>query len=747
MRNRFEQTLRETYYRIGGLPSVRKMVMSCRGSAAILMYHRVLPDCEVLRYPDPNARECVPTSAFEEQVRFVSTNCRPVSMQALHRELQHHTSAADRLPVAVTFDDGYRDNMLHALPILRKYGVPATIYVSTAFTDKSGTPWWHEAWRILQELTRLAMVWNGRTVLWELRTPRQKRQCWFDLSRRFSQLPVGKQDELLNRMREGLPGESCGRSTGLWLSWEDLQVLDRDPLVAIGAHGHNHANLTAVAESAARDDIARSKSLLDEHLQQPVTDFAYPFGEVNDTVGRLVAEAGFRTAVTTQASPVAQGDAMRLPRHFISGECSPRQLEAKLSGWSAFWLNTAVGRAFTGAHHRDTARQDAPKVLYMLPVAWRGGAEKMTIELASHMPGFDPVFILPDGELARKLSRDHEVIINDEWIVADANTGKFRTLCGFPKRLIRNTSFIFRAARRHRVDMIHACRLPSAIYCIPARILLRVPLVWTNHDILPKTFKERIRAFIAAAFSSSTVCVSKACSVHSVPRRKTRVIHCGVLPASDIPECRIESIRRFIGHSPQNIYLGMIGRMARGKGHPEFLRLFRRLLHRYPNLRFVAIGMDPSTAEPDYARKTMNYVDESAISHAVSIAGFTDEIPAWCRVLDFVVSYSTLDEAFACTMLEAMAYGAIPVGPARGGIVEFLKDGFNGFTIDPSSEDDSFRKMTSVLDSYLKDRDAFGTIRRNGFGTFMSAFTTEAMCSQYRDVYNALLSRRFSFPA
>lgn len=737
MNDHFGQITREAYYRIGNLSPLRRLMRPFQGQACILMYHRILPHDEITDDPT-TVRNSVSTFRFEEQISFLAMNYCVVTLN----ELRIQEKKPDLMPVVVTFDDGYKDNLVHALPILKKYNVPATIYVATSMTEGNGVVWWHESWRILQKLNRLEVEWKGKTLIWELRTFRQKRQCWFDLRCYFLELQREEQNELLSRMRNGKPPVDL---SNLWLSWEDLKALSREPLITIGSHGHNHENLMCLSETDAREDIVKSKKLLEDHINKPVAHFCYPYGNVSEREIRLVRETGFVTAVTTKTRPVAVGDEMHLPRHAMLNDLTYRKLDTKLSGWSFFWHKKLRSRTKVDPIHLEDSRPAKPRVLYMLPVSFRGGAEKVTIEMASHMHGYDPVFMLPEGDLSRELSRNHEVIVNDKWISAGTRTGKIRVLFSFLK-LLMNTLFIYRSARHKRIDMIHACRMPSAIRSILAARLLQIPLIWTNHDVLQRTSKEYLFAFIAGLLSSATVFVSKASSVNCISMAKSSVIHNGALPVH-ISEEVVNSIRTRIGYSPQNIYLGIIGRVIACKGHLQFLKLFRGLLSKHPNLRLLIIGMNPATEDAAYAREIGNYIKEYGLDNEVLIIEFNDQVPAYCRVLDFVVSYSQVEEAFAGTMLEAMAYGSIPIGSTNGGLPEYLKDGYNGFFINPFSEDISLRTMTDILDRYTKDRSTFAEIRRQGLETFKTSFSTETMCSKYRDLYDSLLSRRFSSTA
>ena len=108
-----------------------------RGNGAILTYHRVLPDSIV--YEDSILNIAVSTTNFRKQIAYLKNN---FSILPIDSFLKHINSDAKQFKLLITFDDGYKDNLDYAYPILKEFNVPAIIYVITKFIGNKFSPWW-----------------------------------------------------------------------------------------------------------------------------------------------------------------------------------------------------------------------------------------------------------------------------------------------------------------------------------------------------------------------------------------------------------------------------------------------------------------------------------------------------------------------------------------------------------------------------------------------------------------------------
>jgi peptidoglycan/xylan/chitin deacetylase (PgdA/CDA1 family) len=270
----------------------------------ILLYHRVIPSDKLSKvYSSPHI--VVRQDTFEKQMKFISQNYTVLSLD----EFLVHRSHEKPLPlktVIVTFDDGWRDNYMYAFPVLRKYSIPATIFLTTQFVGKKHV-FWQEKLRFL--LSRLHEHVVNSSVefpacLQELPTMSRDYFQVQNLKDAIMHLPdklkyadqIVRNDiiicleQYLNRPR--LPTESNS-----FLNWEELREMAQFQ-VTFGSHGASHKILTLLSPKEITEELSASKRQIEEELGVKVTTFAYPDGSYNEFIINKLRAYGYKSALT-----------------------------------------------------------------------------------------------------------------------------------------------------------------------------------------------------------------------------------------------------------------------------------------------------------------------------------------------------------------------------------------------------------------------------------------------------------------
>jgi peptidoglycan/xylan/chitin deacetylase (PgdA/CDA1 family) len=272
--------------------------------AAILLYHRVSS-----AQWDPWGLAVEP-DLFEQQLALLVSSFKPLPLAELVGRLE-----ADEVPpgaVAVTFDDGYRDNLVTGKPLLERYEIPATVFVVSGSVDSDRDFWWDELERLAPQLAARAnddletvfRGWHGRL---QSLTEEERRQTLADLG-----------------------GEIHGDEPTT-MSAEELRRLASGPLVEIGAHTVTHPLLTNLTMDEQLEEMRGSKQALERLLLGPIDGFSYPYGAYDGLAVSATRAAGFAFACTSARTAVGPGtDLAELPRVPV-GNCSGAELEARLA--------------------------------------------------------------------------------------------------------------------------------------------------------------------------------------------------------------------------------------------------------------------------------------------------------------------------------------------------------------------------------------------------------------------------------
>jgi len=294
--------------------------------------------------PDPQLL-CVAPRHFAEHLEVLNRVARPTPLT----DLVHRPLGETRAPpaVAVTFDDGYADNLHEAAPLLRRHGVPATVFVVASAVGSQREFWWDELERLLLQpgvVPRLVPGPGGvecgpadfgrasvytpndaeRHASWNVtrtEVPTERHQLYMQMCHALRPLPAEARAAALADLAAQCRVDPVGRYTHRPLSREELVRLADDGLVEVGAHTLTHALLAGLPVERQRAEIVEGRRLLEEVLGREVTSFSYPYGGRRDYTAATVAlvrEAGFRRACANFAGVVRPGtDGWQLPRMLV----------------------------------------------------------------------------------------------------------------------------------------------------------------------------------------------------------------------------------------------------------------------------------------------------------------------------------------------------------------------------------------------------------------------------------------------
>ncbi|SHG11451.1 Glycosyltransferase involved in cell wall bisynthesis [Microbulbifer donghaiensis] len=306
----------------------------------VVTFHRVLPDALRRQYPFP--RLAVTPQELDWFLTYFARHYSCGTLAECHRRF-----AAGERPekplLAITFDDGQRDNFEYALPVLQKAGLRASFFVPTGHVTRGDAIWHDTLGFAALAAARSTSAWNAferRLERWSLQLPAGPRPL-DRLVEQAKHLSTNDRRELIEELHRAVPDAEVP-PWALLMNEPQLRRV-RDTGHEVGSHTINHVMLPQCAVDERRRELEESRSVLEGWLNQSVDSFCYPNGDCDDASARAVAEAGYARAVTTATGVnTAETDPTRLQRHDLDafevrdqltrGLSNPL-LAFRLSGW------------------------------------------------------------------------------------------------------------------------------------------------------------------------------------------------------------------------------------------------------------------------------------------------------------------------------------------------------------------------------------------------------------------------------
>ena len=265
-----------------------------KSQVAILIYHRICPR------QDNWSIGTLSPDAFESQIRYFCRSWEVLSLEKLAQYIHHGKSLPEKALV-VTLDDGYKDNYLHAYPILKKYHAPATIFLTTGHIGTGKLFWWDKVGYAIQ-YTTASQLDLGELGRYSLTAEFDRSHIILMLKEALQKLSDERKSFLIEKLLSiasvNVPPHLAEE---IILSWDEVREMSNDG-INFGAHSVNHPILTQLPLEHARWEIIQSKKDIEEKLGHPVTAFSYPNGEFSPRVIEFVKESGFTCAVSVLPS-------------------------------------------------------------------------------------------------------------------------------------------------------------------------------------------------------------------------------------------------------------------------------------------------------------------------------------------------------------------------------------------------------------------------------------------------------------
>ncbi|MCX7424632.1 MAG: polysaccharide deacetylase family protein [Planctomycetia bacterium] len=256
-------------------------------------------------------------SVFAEHMESLAKRFNPVSLDDVS-SFFYEGKDLPRRAVAITFDDGFRDNYDVAAPILERLGLQATFYIAVGCVEEDKLPWFCRLRRAF--LTTQVPNWtdpiDGRP--WKISDLTSRIEARQNVMRACARRSGDSLEELLRTIERGLDLPKLEPNDRLMMNWDEIRSLRRRGHI-IGSHTMSHPNVAHIGPDDVLRELQESKRLLEQRLGETIVHFSYPVPTLQphwteDTV-LATAQVGYRTAVTCASGSAGRGNrALSLPR-------------------------------------------------------------------------------------------------------------------------------------------------------------------------------------------------------------------------------------------------------------------------------------------------------------------------------------------------------------------------------------------------------------------------------------------------
>lgn len=381
-----------------------------------------------------------------------------------------------------------------------------------------------------------------------------------------------------------------------------------------------------------------------------------------------------------------------------------------------------------------------------------GGAEVNLFYLLGGMKSeqFFPVVVVPyEGPLTERLKEmqiEYRVIRRSKFI--STSTYIFGEKIFNPFAVMYDFFVFFPTIwklknflKKERINVVHTNSMLAHIYGAIAARLAEVPCIWHMQDIVdPKMASGLARKALVSLggiLPEKIVVVSKAVGQMFTGKniQKVQVVYNGTDVEKFSPDVDGSLIRKDFNIADDELVVGIVGRLKPWKGQKEFLKAASGVARSLPNTTFLIVG-DTTFGYKEYKDELIQLADELGISSRVILTGKRNDIPNVIRAMDVMVHASLKPEPFGLVIVEGMASGIPVVASSRGGPLEIIEDGKDGYLVNPEETDMLANKIIELL----KDQSLRQKIAEAARKKVVEQFSIKNFVKQFQKIYLEVLN-------
>jgi len=310
-----------------------------KGIGAFMMLHHILPNGGLQTGFAPNSGLEITPQFLDDVIRFVKQKgYRIVSIEESWKIMTGAISC-DEPFVVFTIDDGYRDNLVHALPVFQKNDCPFTIFIAPKITDGTCELWWQGLERVIAANDQVSGTIAAQQFNLSTTNDEECNAAFTRLYWPLRNLPEHEQRMWIRKFCESYHVDLDKMCADQAMTWDQVKQIASDPLCTIGAHTIHHYAMSKLGTDEALKEAVESREQIARQLGRAPEFFAYPYGDEGSAGPRdfeLMHKAGFKMALTTRKGLIYnehKNHLTALPRLSLNGGYQQlHYIDALLSG-------------------------------------------------------------------------------------------------------------------------------------------------------------------------------------------------------------------------------------------------------------------------------------------------------------------------------------------------------------------------------------------------------------------------------
>lgn len=292
--------------------------------------------------------------------------------------------------------------------------------------------------------------------------------------------------------------------------------------------------------------------------------------------------------------------------------------------------------------------------------------------------------------------------------------------------------------RVNKINVIHTGAMVAHIYGGIAAKFAKIPCVWHVQDIIDPSlafgFVRKIFVVLGGCIPVRIVAVSRSVASMFVGKSSAKVelIYNGTNTEEFSPNVDGREVRRALGIGPNDLVVGMVGRLVSWKGQREFLLAAAILIRHFPTIKFLLVG-NATFGPSSYCDDLMELCRRLGLKSHVVFAGFRKDVARVIRAMDVLVHASILPEPFGLVVIEGMACGVPVVAADSGGPLEIINNGVDGFLVNPKHTD----ALANQIRVLLTDHELCKHVALNGRKKVMENFSVDKYINSFEKLFSS----------